>query len=237
MEIDKGNLIEISKEANPNVFEYNYEGQILTNNPEFDKFTQKMKKKIGNNAKLFKCKKDKVYFYHDYSIFPYYTAKCPICNKSICYFCLNYNEYNYDECCLIKRIYYMFTVDGYIFFDTLIIKYSYKFKEYLIYALIPFINFVYIIGGIKISMLYNMGSKKSYKYYKITYYDLISGRHPILMKIIIFLDIISSIILSLCYIIINVYFIIFILIISFPFKFIPMKYFLGVPFSGWKMIC
>ena len=103
--------------------------------------------------------------------------------------------------------------------------------------MIPFLNFVYIIGGIEISIFYDMGSKKTYNNYKITYYDLISGRNPILMKIIIYLDIASSIILSLCYIIINAYFILFSLIISFPFKFCPMKYFLGVPFSGWKLIC
>ena len=131
----------------------------------------------------------------------------------------------------------MFTVDGYIFFDDPIEKYSYKFKEYLIFAVIPFVNMVYIIGGIKIAIFYNMDSKKSYNNYKITYYDLIYRRHLTLMNIIIYLDIISSSVLSLCYIIINTYLIIVSFIVSLPFKFCPMKYLLGVPFSGWKMIC
>ena len=197
MEIDKENLIDLSKDLD--VFEYNYEGQILTNNPEFDKFTQKMKNKIGNNAKLFKCKKDKVYFYHDYSIFPYYDARCPICNKSICYFCSNNNEYHFDDCCLIKKLYYMFTVDGYIFYDSSPKKYDYKhkFKDNLVFAVIPFINMVYTIGGIKYGIFYNLKTKRKYRKNEfVTYETLIGGRHPTCMKIMVLSDIISSIILS-----------------------------------------
>lgn len=236
MEVDKENLIGLSKETNLDVFKYNYEGQILTNNQDFDKFTQNMKNKIGINAKLFNCKKDKVYFYHDYSIFPYYEARCPICNKSICYFCLNTNEYYFDECCLIKKVYYMFTVDGYIFFDSSPIKYDYKhkFKDNLIFALIPFINMVYTIGGIKYAIFYKLKTKRKYPNNEfLTYQQLIGKRHLTLMKIVGYSDIISSIILSLCFIFINAYFIIFMLIISFPFKFYPIKFLFGIPYSRW----
>ena len=39
MEIDKENFIDLSKDLD--VFEYNYEGQILTNNPKFDTKNEK----------------------------------------------------------------------------------------------------------------------------------------------------------------------------------------------------
>ena len=41
MEVDKENLIDLSNETNLDIFKYNYEGQILTNNPDFEKFTKK----------------------------------------------------------------------------------------------------------------------------------------------------------------------------------------------------
>jgi len=239
MEIDQENLVDTSKETNLDVFKSNYEGQTLTNNPEFDKFTKKMKDKIGNNARLFKCKKDNVYFYHDYSIFPYYEARCPIYTKSICYFCFNTNEFYFDQCCLIKKVYYMFTVDGYIFFDSSPIKYDYKhkFKENLIFALIPFINMVYFIGGIKLGIFYNLQTIRKYPNHEfLTYEQLIGERHHNLLGIVMISDIIASVILSLCFIFINAYFIIFMLIISLPFKLYPYKFLFGIPYSRWCFV-
>ena len=69
-----------------------------------------MLKKYGNDAKLFKCSYDEIYFYCAYESFrklPLCSSKCPSCNQPICYYCsrVAHNNNYFGDCCLKRRLY------------------------------------------------------------------------------------------------------------------------------------
>ena len=100
MEIEKELIDSSGKNLINIIFYYEYEGQNLTNNADFEKFKKTMNNKYWDNAKIFKCKDDKILFYNDCSKYPYYEGKCPKCHRNICYFCCHYNKYSPNDCCL-----------------------------------------------------------------------------------------------------------------------------------------
>ena len=72
------------------IFKFDYENQQLESNLNYIKWKDSNIKEYGNNAKLFKCKKCKIFFYSKYEDIikkPYYLAPCLICKQYICYFC------------------------------------------------------------------------------------------------------------------------------------------------------
>ena len=103
-----------------NKFEMEYFGQNLNKNESFIQWQNEMKKIYGKDAKLFKCKKDKIFYYGRFSDCkkePLYKIKCPICKLSNCYFCSKHlDDYvDYGKCCLSRRIYYLFFQDAFEF--------------------------------------------------------------------------------------------------------------------------
>ena len=101
-----------------NKFEIEYFGQDLNKNESFINWQNEMKKIYGNDAKLFKCKKDKIFYYgrlSDCKKIPIYKIKCPICNLSYCYFCSKHlDDYvDHGKCCLTRRFYCLFLQDAY----------------------------------------------------------------------------------------------------------------------------
>ena len=78
--IDENNKFEI--------FRPEYENQKIKNNQNFINWENSIFKKYGNDAKLFKCTKDKIYFYtsnKDCMDYPFYACRCPECNYFVCY--------------------------------------------------------------------------------------------------------------------------------------------------------
>ena len=74
-----------------NIFIPDYFNQKIKNNNKFKTWENLMFQKYGENARLFKCTVDKIYFYvsnKDCMEYPYYSSYCPMCNNVICYFCL-----------------------------------------------------------------------------------------------------------------------------------------------------
>ena len=94
-----------------NIFIPDYFNQNIQNNNKFKTWENLMLKKYGNNARLFKCTKDKIYFYvsnKDCMEYPYYSSKCPICNNVICYYCFRNSTYmrmEFCKCCIRRRLY------------------------------------------------------------------------------------------------------------------------------------
>ena len=241
MEINS-DLLGNSEYSSLDVFILDYGDQYFRNNIEFQKFEISMKKKYGNNAKLFKCKKDKILFYDNSPNFPFYESKCPKCKKSICYFCSSINSISQEKCCLTKRIYYMFKVDGFLFFDKYPNQYHKKninFNDSLIFCVVPFVNLLYFIGCLHAILFYRLKCKNQDPNYDYLDYDLRlsnSDRNIFFQRSIFLLDAFCSLLLSIPLIILNIYFTIIIIIISIPFKFYPMKYLFGIHHSVYYVI-
>ena len=108
--INNENIINKSE----NKFEIEYFGQNMENNESFLEWQKEMKKKYVN-----KCIKDKIYFYSkvdDNQVGILYQEECPICIFYICYHCSKLlKKYGYflsGKCCLYRRIYNLFFIDG-----------------------------------------------------------------------------------------------------------------------------
>ena len=101
-----------------NYFRLEYPNQSLKHNKNFEDFKEQKLIELGEDAKLFKCEIDKVLFYipkKSCETFPYYYQLCPICNKNICYFCGRNTDSDKGECCIRKRVYYLFFYNGLYF--------------------------------------------------------------------------------------------------------------------------
>lgn len=101
-----------------NIFKLKYKRQALKRNAKFIVWKNKMLTIYGNNSKLFNCIYDDIYFYgtnDDYKTKPYYKSNCPICQKSICYYCSRYTKDNFDkgDCCIKRKIYCILVQDDF----------------------------------------------------------------------------------------------------------------------------
>lgn len=77
MENDKENVLnEINNEKSKKVFKFEYNGQSLKGNKKFTEWENKMKEELGNNAKLYKCIIDNIYYYNNL-------------NNTLCYYIKN----------------------------------------------------------------------------------------------------------------------------------------------------
>lgn len=248
MENDSGNLINYKEEIIiNNSYQVDYEGQNYENNISFKNWRESNLKKFGKDAKLFKCIKDKIFFYasnNEYSSFPYYVCKCPICNKSICYYCQRYvNKLQlYRYCCLKRMLKLIFLHSGLMFIN----KNEYinlynqrqsnqndndadinfnKDLKMIIFLLIPGFNLIFFIGLIQHSFLGVLSIKYNNNEEKFYTYEELYKNHIDLVEII---NILSVFTLGITLLIIDIYFILLILLLSIPFKFYPIRYIWGV---------
>ena len=220
-----------------NAFKIEYIGQTLKINAKFRDWKNKMLIKYGNNAKLFHCKYDNIYFYttnNDCKSIPYYKSKCPICGRSICYYCSRYTIDNYDRgrCCIKRRIYCIFFQDGFSVID---LPFSSKDGELyflLIIFIIPILSFILIIGYFSIVFYYKLKIKNTKDYHgHLNTYDE-SFKNDYLFITVTIINVLFAIVLSIPFSIIDIYFKLLILLISLPFKMYPLKYYFGIITKG-----
>ena len=111
-------LNEINILESNNVFQLEYDNQSLKRSKNFIDWENKMKKKFGKDAKLFKCVYDNIYYFatnEECKTRPYYKAECPICHLSICYLCSRHISDNYDNGkCLSEKEGILYAFSGYI---------------------------------------------------------------------------------------------------------------------------
>ena len=105
-----------------NMYKPDYKEQKLDTNVDFINWKNKMLKKYGNDAVLFKCINDGVYFftpYKDYKHDNFLTSYCPSCNKQYCIDCFQEpdDEYIYGDCCIKRRLKVMIIKNGMIFIN------------------------------------------------------------------------------------------------------------------------
>ena len=216
------NLIIKDNNSSTSVFKLEYEDQNVNENIEYQKWKKLMLKEYGNNSKQFKCNKDKILFYSSYNDClnnNYYKCRCPVCNNYICYFCSFNGNNELTKCCIKRNILKPIFYHGPNFIES--------FEKVSLFILIPFINIYSIVFFFFNAFYINIIKKQSKNNNnEIIYYaDIDKNKIYILNAIFI-----SSIGLSICisYTIIFSYFIILLIIISIPFKFAPLKYYLGI---------
>ena len=220
------NIIISNNHTSTSVFNLEYNNQNLNNNIEYQKWKKLMLIQYRDNSKQFKCNKDKILFYSSYNdyINNYsYKSKCPVCNNNICYFCsFNNSNYFYLPCCITNSILKTFFYSG-------LKSLNEPFIGSNLFFLIPILNIFTIIFAF-FKLLYTdlilEKSKNNNNEEYVQYVDLYikKSKKSILNYILILL---IDLFLCIPFIITYNYFIILLIIISIPFKFIPLKYYLG----------
>ena len=221
-------------------FKLDYSNQSLKENKEFQNWKIQMLERYGNDAKLFKCKYDNCYFYgtnKECKTRPYKSAYCPICNRSICYYCLrSCGEGSCDNgrCCVKRRIYCMFFQDGYSFikpgqYDDVDAYYS-----FLKIFFIPIIFFMYVVAYFSATYFYKLYRKNKNSTYEGMFYQDDNNGRFFMTEIVVNVGIAFA--LSIPFLIIDIYFKILLLIISLPFKNYPLKYYFGILYQGIRQI-
>ena len=193
-----------------------------------------MLKIYGNDAKLFKCLVDKIYFYTSYNEYRYsYFCRgiCPLCKKPICYYCSRFyfeDLYEYGSCCLTRKIKYIFLKDTVIYTNQNDERINLLYKKYFFIFFIPIISFLYFIARIETSFFYKLAMKKEIDKNGnlCVYIDHLEQKNKVIT-----INIIFSIILVIPFFLINIYFILLSLLISAPFRLKPLKFIIGLIFG------
>ena len=240
-ELVESNLSQNNTSRSDEVFKLDYENLKLENNTHFDNWKNEMLKKYGNDAKLFNCIYDNLYFYvpyNDCKSMPYYLRKCPVCQHKICYFCSRDTEDKYENgnCCMSRKLYYMLFKDSSYFFTDDNKRLSNFYGEIGIFTF-PIIYFIYFVGVITASFYYRLYmNHKLFLKYKNDYNKVSTYKSHLKSKGVFYLltgiNVASVICLSFCYIILDTYFKIFMFLISFISKFYPMKWYTGIIFAN-----
>ena len=223
-----------------NVFKTEYASQSLnTNNIEFRNWKNKMIQKYGRDAKLFKCKKDNILFYasnEDCKSYPFYQSICSCCKNPICYYCHRYGKDDDGNglCCLSRKFHCFFLQDGLLLInpDAKGVHHP-DFQKSLILFLIPGINLLLFIGTMHIQLFYaiSLSNEEDHNGYIKNYEFRCKDNNEMIFQILVGIDFAFSIVLTLPYVLLNIYFIIIMLIISIPFKLYPMKYYMGIAYE------
>ena len=233
---DKEKKLYNFSENKDNIFTSEYKGQSIKNNINYKNWENSMLEKYGKDAKLFHCQEDDILYYvsnKECMEYPYYCTRCPKCNYFICYYCetmTNHDKAEFGKCCLKRRLYYSFHQDSQEYINPIgpFAEYAGTFHSFIF--LIPFVNLVYIIACISTLLFYKLNLK--YKDDNHEYEYRLKDKCFFTFEIFFVLNCLFAIVLSISYILINIYFLLFLWLISFPFKLIPIKYVAGILSRG-----
>ena len=199
-----------------NMFKFDYDNQNMDDNINFLKWKESIVEKNNNNKlKLFKCQEDKIFFYS--SLEDYYLGLCPLCHQYICFFCLFPSQNNNRTskiCCLKRLMNICFCINGPKY-----IKRNNLFTPFAICFLVPGINL--FMSGIYITAIINNTANKKEKIDK-------KFEPPFFEDKYIFYLIFIFFVLAIPFFFLNTYLILGLILISIPFKLIPLKYYLGL---------
>ena len=142
----------------------------------------------------------------------------------------DHDQAEFGKCCLKIRLYYSFHEDSQEYINPIgpYAEYAGKFNP--TFFLIPFVNFIYIIACISALLFYKLILK--YKDDNHEYEYRLKDKYVCTFIIFFVLNSLFAIVLSISYILINIYFLLFLWLISFPFKLIPIKYVAGILSRG-----
>ena len=234
------NILEQNAPNLENAFKIDYDNQKLDGNAEFENWKSVNIKKYGNDYRLFKCSLDKLIFIttkKDCVNYPFYQSLCPKCQKNICYFCSRYahDSFGNGNCCIRRRICCMIFQEGFRYINPYKETYIPDFKESFKKFIIPVFNFLYFTSEIQCAFFYKLTTNNAEireSGYLENYEGYIQRNYYFILQLVVGINAAFAIILSLSYILFNIYFIIFMLVISLPFKFYPLKYIIGIGYRA-----
>ena len=196
----------------------------------------------GDNARLFKCVTDNILFYtsdEDCKNYPLFKSTCPCCKGDVCYYCHRRSKDSYGNgtCCLNRKVYCFFFQDGLRLINPIGVENDYKpkFENLLTYFFIPGWNLLWFMAEMHIALFYKLSLKNYHPKKSTIYLPNYEDRYNkiyLTLQILVVIDIAFSIILTVSYILLNLYFIITLTIISLPFKLYPMKYYMGIAYGA-----
>jgi len=234
------NIIEENDQKLENIYKLDYINQDLKGNIEYQNWKNTYIKKYGNSYRLFKCSIDKILFItssenDEYYLF--YQSICPQCKNAICYFCSRYDRDSHftGYCCLKRRIRIMLFKESLKYIKPVNNKdYIKDYEEDFKIFIIPAYNLLHFIKKIHFTFFYNLAIKKAESKksgFLESYGAHIRRNKNFIFQLFLGVNIAFAIVLSIPFIIINIYFNIFILIISIPFSFYPLKFILGLGYT------
>ena len=234
MENEKDDLINFNELAKDSYFKLEYTGQGLNlGDPEFKKWQKSQFDMLGNDIKIYKCKKDNIIFYGPYNTRDIlYQCKCPMCKKYICYFC-TIPKTVIDiggNCCIKRKVIFLFLKGAKQFLGLQNSSWSNYF-----FFLLPFINLFYFIGGIQSSFFITLSKTNSpSEFQDFNNYELYFLKEKITIYWILFALIFSFVcFIMIPFIILDLFITIALLLISIPFNCYPLKYVLGFVVSTY----
>ena len=211
----------------PDFFKAEYQGQLIKENVKFNLFKKAQLTKYGNNAKLFYCKHDGVYFYapsKNNSSFIFESEReCPVCTKKICYFCSEVPD-QYWKCCQKDHVYKLFFDYSFVYINNERLDNPDVMDYNDLYPLffIPLYTYANFVAAIIFCLFYGTIYKKEKKdreyYFQENYKGLIG----------VILYGVTCFPLYIVYFVFTIYIKILILISSLIFKKYPFKYYLGI---------
>ena len=230
------------------IFKLDFPGQNIKGNSQFNEFKKQKLNEFGNDAKLFKCKYDNLYFYvskNNCKTFPFYFKECPLCHKQICYFCSGtiYSQ-NTDNgnCCVRRKLYYLFFHNGFAYFnlDNVAEINREDYKIFFILSLIPLLGTFFLIiftSGyfffvLEIKDIKRKNDVNVLQNYR-TYADYLNQYYSSCLIITIY--VFTYIILTVCFALYDIYFKIILVFISLFSKFYPFKYLIGIMIFGLNL--
>ena len=200
-------------------FKLDYGGQSLKTNTKFQSWKKKMINIYGNRAKLFKCKNDNIYFYTlDDS---QKRGLCPLCKNDICYFCSDKDYY----CCIRSITYQIITEDGFTFINNKDEKqYSFIFRRFLF----PIYTFCYLTAILSKNLFHIVKIETKKKRENNCFFD--DESCACITSIILNAGV--ALILSLIFLLHDIYFKLLLILFSIFCKNYPLYFYLGIIKKG-----
>ena len=238
MENENKDNDEYLNEPNGTVFELEYANQPIKNNIKYKNWEKKMKDKYGNNIRLLRCLKDKVIFCankNEKTDDPC-TAKCPLCQDLICFYCSRYSLYEMfvGNCCLKRGIYYLFFVNP---FESYLKCGSPELPDCILISIF-FIPYVYLPFFIKLCYLFffeglprNISDDEG-NGELVSYGEYYHENKNISYYIITYIHTLFAFVISIPFTLIDFGFHLLLIVISIPLLGIPILYYLGIIFGS-----
>ena len=209
------------------IFRFDYDNQNIEKNREFQNWKLEVEKKNSKEVLLFKCNKDRIYYFREKYDFEEYECECPQCKQCICCFCSRivdgpdiFSRFIRKFCCLKRSIYFIFFREK---FDDDEYPYIAFILGFFLF-IIPFFNNFGIILCI-IQNLFCLKKPKNYNYDNYYSYHSVYYQKKLytLYNCLKLINIGFSLCLGICFINLTFIYTIILLFLSIPFKLRPIN--------------
>ena len=224
MENDENDLT-FKENIKAGIFQIEFSNQNLDDNIKFRNWKKNMTKIYGNDLIFVSCCKDNIFFGAKRKYKSTYKFVCPKCKNYICSFCLKLVSSDYGDCCVrarLRSVYYRLPECSEVKGEGINCSIS---LEWLL--IIPFLSFLYFIGGILNSLFFRLSKPlnlNSYRKFSYRYSDYYKRKSRITYSIIYTIKVLFAIAIMVAFFpfVILDFILTILLIISVPFHLYPL---------------